>query len=314
MLPRLFPLLLALAALGTAARAATPTHLARGLTLVDQITAAQAVGVYAGTVDGATVFLNRYGGGWNTPGNGSFIRFFNPFASAYTGTYAANYTECSSLVTHLLKDAYAWNWKLYPIPDPLNAGTTVLRASPSAYLYVSAIKHQIGFAARLTHFLQVQPGDIGARWEIGTETGHAWIVVGVDFNGGKTYPGLNSSSADDPNFVPALAGATYYEMTVLDSSKSGHTADTRLITYRGSTFLSGGVGCGVMGVLVDREGNLLGHTWSLPSSPYWKTVNGVTGVNPAWLAGIASRLEKQALLEVVMGRLPANQNLHLPGL
>ena len=302
---RLLPLLGALAGFFSGAHAAPPAHLDRGLTLVDQITAAQAVGIYTGVVDGVTVFLNRYGGSWNSPTNPSFIRFFNFAASDFTGPYAANYTECSPLVTHLLRHTYGWDWKQYPIPDPLNPGAFISRSSPSSYLYVSAMKHQIGFAARIASFLDVQPGDIGAYWTVGTDNGHTWIVVSADFAGGKTYPAANSVSASDPNYIPALAGAVFYELTVLDSSRSGHTNDTRLITYRSTTpYLSGGVGVGVMGIFADQAGNVLGHTWSIPTSSYLKTVNGVTQVNPSWLSAIKSRVQLQAQVETVFGRLP----------
>lgn len=285
-------------ALGTLAAGAAPAHLAKGHQLVDEITAAQALGVFTGDVDGATVFLNRYGGSWDTPGDLSFIRYFD--ANRNPGPYAANYTTCAPLVSHLLKYTYAWDWRQYAIPDTLNNGVLVAKASPKSYLYVSAIKNQIGFASRVTALLSVQPGDIAARWEVGTDEGHTMIVVGVNAASAKAYP----LTSNDVNFVPEIAGSTYYEMTVLDSSASGHTNDTRMITYNGKTELSGGVGRGVMGVFVNAAGEVVGHTWSLPTSSYLKTTNGVTAVNPSWLSGIKSRLKKQAEVELVFGRLP----------
>lgn len=288
------------AALGALSASAQPAHLAKGHQLVDEITAAQSQGVFTGDVGGATVFLNRYGGSWDTAGDLSFIRFFD--ASRNPGPYAANYTTCAPLVSHLLKYTYGWDWKQHAIPDALDNGTLVAKASPSSYLYVSAIKNQVGFASRVTHFLNVLPGDIGARWEVGTSSGHTFMVVGVNLDSAKAYP----ASSSDVNFVPELAGSTYYEMTVLDSSSSGHSgsSDTRMITYNGMTELSGGAGRGVMGVFADANGNVIGHTWSIPSSSYLKTKNGMTTINPTWLSSIKGRLEKQATMELVFGRLP----------
>ncbi len=282
---------------GAVAAFAQSPHLSKGTQLVDEITAAQKLGVYTGDVNGATVFLNRYGGSWDTPGDLSFIRFLN----VNTGTYAANYTTCAPLVSHLLKYTYGWNWADHPIPDTLNNGVPVAKASPKSYLYVSAIKNHVGFGQNVTNLLGVQPGDIAARWEVGTDEGHTMIVVGVNTASAKAYP----VSSTDVSFEPAIAGATYYEVTVLDSSASGHTNDTRLITYGGKTDLSGGVGIGVMGVFANAAGEVVAHTWSLPTSSYLTTKNGVTSINSSWLSGIKSRLKKQADVELVFGRLPA---------
>jgi hypothetical protein len=293
----------AISLLAAAQLAAQPAHLVKGHQLVDDITAAQSQGVFTGVVDGATVFLNRYGGSWDTPGDLSFIRCFDASRAANVGPYAANYTTCAPLVTHLLKNTYNWNWSQYPIPDALDNGNLVAKASPKSYLYVSAIKHQIGFAAQITTLLNVQPGDIAARWEVGTDEGHTMIVVGVNASSAKAYP-LTST---DANFEPALAGSTYYEMTVLDSSSSGHTADTRMITYNGKTELSGGAGRGTMGVFVNANGTVIAHTWSLPTSNYltYDKVLKANVINPSWLGGIKTRVKKQADFELVFGRLPA---------
>ncbi len=287
--------------LGTASLTAQPAHLNKGHQLVDEIVAAQSQGVFTGVVDGVSVFLNRYGGSWASNSNPSFIRYFDANRAANVGPYAASLTECAPLVTHLLKHTYNWNWSQHLIPDPLNNGALVSKSSPSSYLYVAAIKNQVGFASHVAHFLNVLPGDIGARWDVGTSTGHTFMVVGVNLDSAKAYP----ASSTDINFVPYLAGSTYYEMTVLDSSSSGHgDADTRMITYDGTTTLSGGAGRGVMGVFADANGNVIGHTWSLSTSSYWKIVNGQSVINPTWLKSMKSRLTKQTETELVFGRLP----------
>jgi len=286
------------AALAVAASApAQPAHLVQGQLLVDQILAAQSQGIYTGDVAGATVFLNRYGGSWDSNTEPSFIRFFDQA----NGVHAANFTTCAPLVTHLLKYTYGWNWKNHGIVDPLNQGALAYKSSPKSYLYVSAIKHLTGFASRALTLAEVQPGDIAARWDVGTDDGHTMIVVGVNFATAKAYPQTSS----DSNFLPALAGATYVEMTVLDSSSSGHSNDTRQITYNGTTGLSGGVGEGVMGVFINQAGEIIAHTWSLPTSNYTRLVNGVPVVTSGWLSGIKSRVKFQHATELVIGRLPA---------
>ena len=282
--------------IGATVALAQPAHLTKGQLLVDEIVSAQTQSVFTGDVNGTSVFLNRYGGSWDSATDASFIRFLDPA----TGTYAANYTTCAPLVTHLLKASYNWDWKLFGIPNPSASGALAYKASPSSYLYVSAIKNLVGFTQRSLTLAEARPGDIAARWEVGTEEGHTMIVVGVNAASAKVYPG----SSSDANFIPALAGSTFVEMTVLDSSASGHSNDTRLITYNGSTALSGGVGEGVMGVFVNAAGEIIAHTWSLPTSSYTKVVNGVTVINSSWLSGIKSRMKLQTEVELVIGRLP----------
>ncbi len=296
--PTLARFLGTLALVGSAAVAlAQPAHLVQGQLLVDQITAAQSQGIYTGDVNGANVFLNRYGGSWNSNSDPSFIRFFDQA----NGVHAANLTTCAPLVTHLLLHTYGWSWNNVGIPDPLAGGALAFKHSPKSYLYVSAIKNLTGFASRALTLAEVQPGDIAARWDIGTDDGHTMIVVGVNFASATAYP-LNSG---DSNFLPALAGATYVEMTVLDSSSSGHSNDTRYLTYNGTTALSGGLGEGVMGVFINNAGEMIAHTWSLPTSSYTKLVNGAPVINSGWLGGIKSRVKFHNATELVIGRLPA---------
>lgn len=286
------------AALAAAASApAQPAHLVQGQLLVDQILAAQSQGIHTGDVAGATVFLNRSGGSWDSKTEPSFIRFFDQA----NGVHAANFTTCAPLVTHLLKHTYGWSWKSHGIIDPLNHGALADKHSPQSYLYVSAIKNLTGFVSRARTLAEVQPGDIAVRWEVGTDDGHTMIVAGVNFATAKAYPQASS----DANFLPALAGATYVEMTVLDSSSSGHSNDTRLITYNGTTGLSGGVGEGVMGVFINQAGEIIAHTWSLPASSYPRLVNSAPVVTSGWLSGIKSRVRFQHATELLIGRLPA---------
>lgn len=266
-----------------------PRHLDRGLELVAELLDAQHVGVFA---ESGGTLLNRYGGSWNSASDPSFIRFVDTGAGL-----PGNNTTCAPLVTHLLKHTYGWDWSQVPIFDPL-LNTWVATASPKAYRYVSAIKLHTGFVQQLTRLADVRAGDIAAYWDIGTDDGHAMIVASIDFSSAKPYPST-TTGAD-----PALAGTTFIEMTVLDSSASGHTNDTRLVTINGVTALTGGAGVGIMGVLINATGEIVAHTWSLPTSSYTTVKNGVTIVNPSWLSGLTSRLKFQTSRELVFGRLP----------
>lgn len=289
-----FTLSLTLLVTVTLARADQPTplpkHLDRALELVAEILDAQHLGAFA---EPSGPLLNRYGGSWNSASDPSFIRFAGP-----NSTLPGNNTTCAPLVTHLLKFTYGWDWSLLPIFDPL-LNTWVATASPKAYRYVSAIKLHTGFVQQLTRLADVLPGDIAAYWDVGTDDGHAMIVASVDLASAKPYPS-STTGAD-----PALAGTTFYEMTVLDSSASGHTNDTRLVTINGVTALTGGAGAGIMGVLINAAGEIVAHTWSLPTSNYTTVKNGATIINPNWLSGLTSRLKFQTSRELVFGRLPA---------
>ena len=103
-------------------------------------------------------------------------------------------------------------------------------------------------------------------------------------------------------FFAALAGTTFYRMTVLDSTSSPHTNDTREFTLVENNVATDyevlGVGTGDMGLFVDANGNVVGHTWSLSS------YNPVTKASK-WMNSINGRLYLQNDRELVIGRLPA---------
>ena len=277
----------ALLALGQLA-IAQPAHLARGLQLVDEITGAQAAGIFA---DAGNVPLNRYGGSWNSATNPSFIRF----ADLANGVLPGNHTKCAPLVTHLLKRCYNWSWSSYAFHDPL-LNVTKQSASPAPYQYIALLKGGQGFDRQITALNQAQPGDILLWWQIGTDDkDHAMIIVSVNLASAKPYPGTHASAN------PAYAGTTYYEVEVLDSSSSLHTADTRLVPVGGVDTHLPGIGTGTIGVLVDASFAIVGVTWSLPTSDY---VTQRTG----WLNGLHSRLKVVPTYEIAIGRMPV-----LPG-
>ena len=281
--------LIALAALavglsfGLAAAHAQPAHLAKGLQLADEIGAAQSQSVFAqnGTP------LNRYGGSWNSASDASYIRF----ADLPNGIYAANNTRCAPLVTHLLQAAYNWNWSQYSFYDPV-LKITKTSASPAPYQYIALLKAGQGFASQVTRLNQALPGDILLWWNIGSDDkDHAMIIVSVDLQHGKAYPSQLAAAK------PALAGTTYYEVEVLDSSSGVHSADSRIVSVNGVDTQIAGIGTGTVGILVNANFEIVGTTWSLPTSDFVAKPGD-------WLNGLHSRLKLQTATEAVIGRLP----------
>lgn len=265
--------------------AQAPAHLTRGLQLVDEITGAQAAGVFA---DASGVALNRYGGSWGSASDPSFIRFAN-FA---TGVLPGNNTKCAPLVTHLLKSTYNWSWSSLSFYDPL-LSVTKTSASPAPYQMIALLKAGKGFAQKITRLDQTQPGDVLLWWQPGTsDKDHAMIVVSVDAASAKAYP------TDHANSLPEFAGTTYYEVEVLDSSSSLHTSDSRLVLVNGVDTHLPGVGTGTIGVLVNANSEIVGVTWSLPTSDFTTQRGG-------WLNGLHSRLKLVPTYEIAIGRMPA---------
>lgn len=265
-----------------ASAAAQPLHLEQALQLVDEITGAQAAGVFT---DANNVPLNRYGGSWNSASDPSYIRF----ADIANGILPGNNTKCSPLVTHLLKQAYGWNWMNYTFIDPLtNAPKST--ASPTPYQYIALTKQAKGLT-RVTRLDQAQPGDILSWWTVGSDANdHTMLIVAIDWQSAKPYP-TNHSLSD-----PALAGTTYYEVEVVDSSSGAHTNDSRVVTVNGVETVISGVGTGTIGLLVNASFEIVGYTWSLPTSDY-------TARRTGWMQGLHSRLRRLPAHEAVISRL-----------
>ncbi len=261
-----------------------PRHLELGLQLHEEITSAQSEGIFN---DAQGVPLNRYDGSWNSLTNPSYIRL----ADFSNGIYAANNTVCAPLVTHLLKEAYGWNWKNYSFTDPLTL-TPKSVGSPYPFQYIALLKENKGFAQRVFKLSAARPGDILLWWTIGsTDNDHAMIIVNVDSATAKPYPATLAGAN------PALANTTFYEVTVLDSSSGLHTADTRLVRVDGVVTHIPGIGMGKIGILVDTQSEIAGTTWSLPTSNYYTQ-------QTSWLNGLHSRLKLQSTREAVIGRIP----------
>lgn len=273
----------AAAALATSALA-QPAHYTQALQLVDEIQAAQDAGVYT---DGAGTALNRYGGSWGSATDGSFIRF----ADIPQGVLPGNNTRCAPLVTHLLKYCYGWNWKSYTFLDPIT-GANKTSVSPYPYQYVALIKQQKGFAARITRLDQAQAGDVIAWWKVGSDQkDHAMLLSSVNWNSAKTYP------TDQLDSDPSLAGTTYYEVEVIDSSSDLHANDSRLVNVNGVDTHLPGIGTGTIGLLVNANSEIVGFTWSLPTKNYATATN-------YWLLDLHKRLNRTPAWEAVIGRLP----------
>ncbi len=144
----------------------------------------------------------------------------------------------------------------------------------------------------MTRLNQALPGDILLWWNIGTDDhDHAMIIVNVDAASAKTYPTDLAASN------PALAGTTFYAVRVLDSSSGVHTNDTRIVPVNGVDTQLAGAGLGTIGILVNANSEIVGTTWSLPTSDYATQPDN-------WLDGLHSRLKLQSVTEAVIGRLP----------
>ena len=259
-----------------------PLHLEIGLTLVNQIVNQQQLGIFE---DEEGTAYNRYGGSWS----GSNQIYLN---LADGENPASSYSKCSSFVTLLLDQAYNWDWNDYEFYDPVDE-EYVDTASPHAYRYANLIKQEIGFEQQIENLDETQSGDIIAYHDVGTKKGHAMVLIGIDWQSGIPYP------SENVNATPELEGATFYEMQILDVTKSGHSLDTRQITVDDSTDKTGGAGVGVMGILVNDQMEVIGHTWSLPSHDPVENTD-------SWVNSLNGRVKYQENRELVFGRLPYN--------
>lgn len=296
---RFLALSLALASAGLMP-AQTPAHLEAALQLVDGITVAQKKGAIYKPNTSPAVAYNRYGGSWTSTTDAS------GYTLATTTTYAENNTKCAPLVSHLLKNAYAWSWSkstckfvdptITPVvnPDGTVTNNIVSTASPYPYQYVALMKQKKGFPdGALANLNSVKPGYLFALWEPAAGASqmhdHAGLVVEVDLAGALAYP------SSEPTSDAALAGSRLVAVDIVDSTNTPHGAtDSRTFTYNGASYTIAGAGTATMGLLIDAAGNILGHTWSLPTADYAKPAE--------WLADLHSRLQRQSVRELVFAR------------
>lgn len=230
-------------------------HLDEALILSAQIANKAATGVFTNS---AGAKLNEYGRAWtatsNTPKSGYVLE--------KTGSPATNLTTCAPLISRLLQNKFNWKWNNYSFYDPVKA-TNVTTASPAPYQMIALMNAGKGFTNSTTRLADALRGDVllFSRPD-NVADDHAALFIAARWDSAVEYPsGLADSDAD-------LEGSYFVEIEILDSTGGTlHSEDSRRIEYPAGVFTNTrGVGTGVMGVLVDENGNILGHTWSLPTN------------------------------------------------
>ncbi|GAB5562480.1 MAG: hypothetical protein SynsKO_41270 [Synoicihabitans sp.] len=267
-----------------------PLHLELGLQLVDEINATHSLGIFE---DEDGVAVNRYGGSWEDDVDPSFIRFFDE----NNNILPANNTECAPLVTHLMLHAYGWDWGDHEFDDPKEGIDDNTTESPNPWQYLALIQQREGFATHVTNIRHAKPGDIISIHYLDGDSGHTAILVDLHLDDPIPYPEQGN------NLNPDLADTVFYRMTIMDSTASPHTNDTREFSVfdeddeEETQHEIHGAGIGDMGIFLNEAGQIVGHTWSLsPSNP------GSQG----WINGMNSRLKLQTERKMVFGRLPQN--------
>lgn len=149
-------------------------------------------------------------------------------------------TDCSGFLNALLERAYGLT------PDEFDSWLGKRR--PLAVEYFEAIRQQRNFR-QITSERDVRPGDVIAiRYPPGTNdnTGHIMLVDDL-----PVYHKISK---------PEIEGMDQWEVSVIDSSESGHgRTDTR--RQPDGTF-GQGVGRGILRLYSKRGGEIVGYTWS----------------------------------------------------
>ncbi len=181
-------------------------------------------------IDGVTPATNEYAS--------------HPTIVTWTGVAGSGETRnrsvCSSLVAHLMMQAYGYNRADFK--------RWMHTTFPQAADFHNAIAAGNGFD-RVTTVAAIRPGDVVAiRYPPGHHpTGHVLVVAAP--------PAARAATE------PAMAGTTQYELRVIDSSRSGHgPLDTR---HFAKGRYHSGVGEGTMRLYVDPSGAVVAYAWSL---------------------------------------------------
>lgn len=230
-------------------------HLDEALLLSSQIAAKAAAGVFTNS---AGAKLNEYGGAWSatasTPKSGYVLE--------KNGQPATNLTTCAPLISRLLQAKFNWKWNSYSFYDPVKA-TNVTTASPAPYQMIALLNAGKGFSSSTTRLTDARRGDVllFSRPEDPADD-HAALFIAARWDSAVEYP------SDLPDSDAGLEGTYFVEIEILDSTGGAlHAEDSRRVEYPAGVFTNTrGVGTGVMGVLVDEDGDILGHTWSLPTN------------------------------------------------
>jgi hypothetical protein len=149
-------------------------------------------------------------------------------------------TDCSGFLNFLLERSYGLT------PDDFEKWLGKRR--PLAVEYFDAISQQQNFH-RIQNIKEVRPDDIIAvRYPPGTNenTGHIMLIAGV--------PTRRRASK------PEVEGTEQWEVSVIDSSESGHgKTDTR---HRPDATFGEGVGQGILRLYANSSGEIVGYSWS----------------------------------------------------
>lgn len=149
-------------------------------------------------------------------------------------------TDCSGLLNILLERSYGLT------PDDFEKWLGKRR--PLAVEYFDAIQQEHDFRL-ITNEANIRPGDIFAiRYPPGTNenTGHIMLVAGLP--------------VAHRNSKPEIEGTEQWEVSVIDSSESGHgKTDTR---RRSDGTFGQGVGQGILRLYTKTNGEIVGYSWS----------------------------------------------------
>jgi hypothetical protein len=155
-------------------------------------------------------------------------------------TETRNRSVCSALVAHLMRQAYGY--RSADFASWLGAGF------PKAAGFHDAIASGHGFDPVL-RIADIRPGDVLAiKYPPGSRpTGHVLLAA--------------SRPSERRATEPVVSGTKQYELTVIDSSHTGHgPTDTR--HYAKGKFHNG-VGEGLFRLYANPDGTLAGYSWSV---------------------------------------------------
>ena len=188
------------------------------------------------------------------PANNSYV-YGTPsvtWAGLDGATAYSNKSDCSTFDTALLTEAYHFTAKQFT----QWTGTS----TPQAKDYYNAAIADDGFIG-YSSVASVQPGDdmFMKYLDSTTDTGHVVTIVSA------------------PSLVSTSSTQRIYNLTVIDSTTSPHSSDTRV---SGET----GVGEGTMRIYTDLSGNLTAYSWGTSASSVVETA----ATRPATFAKIPS--------------------------
>lgn len=157
-------------------------------------------------------------------------------------TEYVSFTDCSGLINALLKQVY----------DPANADKNFFKnwmgkTRPVAETYHQAILDENHFR-RVRQVQDIRPNDlIAIKYPDGSEnTGHIMLVAAPPQRRAATKPFVDNTEQ--------------WEVTIIDSSKSGHgKTDTR---HNDDNTFRQGVGKGSLRLYATKQGEIVGYSWS----------------------------------------------------